>query len=253
MIRRTFDPLEVNAILNDPEVFKWIKLPGIDKIDISEQILELRNHFLIVRGGCVVFSQQEPGVYEVHTNFLADYRGSNAIRQSLAAYRWMFTRTDCMILQTKVPASNRAAEMFCRVVGATRDFERKAVWPSDDGPVDISYWTLSYEDWIRKTPSLMKSGKEFHERFDQERARFGLTEENHPDEDCHDRYVGACAEMIYGGQPEKAVALYNRWARFAGYGLISVLSRNPLIIDISSAALLIEDRNFTVIKCQLQH
>lgn len=253
MIRRTFDPSEVNAILNDPEVFKWIKLPGIDKIDVSDLIFELRNYFLIANGGCLVFSQQEPGVYEVHTNFLSDHRGSNAIRQSLAAYRWMFTHTDCMILQTKVPAFNKAADMFCKIVGASKDFERKGTWPSEDGPMDMSYWSLKYEDWLRKTPSLMRSGREFHDRLDAERLRRGVTEKNHPDEDCHDLYVGACAEMIYGGHPEKAVTLYNRWARFSGYGLISMPSRNPLMIDIASSILLIEDRTFTVIKCQPQH
>jgi Protein of unknown function (DUF2824) len=253
MIRRTFDPAEVNAIVNDPEVFKQLKLPGIESVDLSSTIFDLRNVVLMVNGGCIVFSQLEPGIYEVHTNFLADYRGSNAIRQSLAAYRWMFTRTDCMVLHTKVPAFNKAAEVFCRLVGATKEFDRTSLWPTENGLVDMSFWTLRYDDWVRKTPSLKKSGREFHERFDRERLRHGITEENHPDEDCHDLYVGVCAETFYGGQPEKAVILYNQWARFSGYAPISLISLNPIVIDIASAALLVEDGTFTVIKCQPQH
>ncbi len=252
MIRRTFDPVEVNAILNDPEVFKWIKTPALKTVDISDLVLNFHNIFLMVQGGCIIFFHQEPGVYEVHTNFLADWRGSNAVRQSVAAYRWMFTRTDCMILQTKVPAFNKAAELFCRIVGATKDFERKAVWPTESGPVDMSYWTLKYEDWVRKAFSLMKVGKEFHDHLDIELARHGTKQESHPDEDCHDLHVGACVEMIYGGQPEKAVILYNRWARFAGYAPITIESLKPLMINIASAILHIEDRKFTVVKCQRQ-
>lgn len=250
MIRRTFNPVEVNEILNDPEVYKWIKIPSIKKLDIYDLIFDFRNVFLMAPGGCIIFFHQEPGIYEVHTNFLKDWRGSNAVRQSVAAYRWMFMQTDCMILQTKVPAFNKAAEMFCRIVGATKDFERKAIWPTENGPVDMSYWTLKYEDWIRKAFSLMKVGREFHDRLDVELA--GTKQESHPDEDCHDLHVGSCVEMIYSGQPEKAVVLYNRWAKFAGYAPISIVSLKPLMIDIASSILQIEDRKFTVIKCPQQ-
>ena len=251
MIRRSFDAAEINSILNSPEVFEAIKLPGMKtEFDVSGVLSNPVNVLLMGDGGGIIFAQQEPGIYEVHTSFLAAHRGRNAIRASLDAYRWMFVHTDCMILQTKVPAFNKGAEKFCKIVGATREFDRKDVWLTDNGPVDMSYWSMKYEDWLRQTPTLMESGRAFHKRLDEEMARHGVTEESHPDEDCHDLYVGVCAETIYAGQPEKAVVLYNRFARFSGYAPISLISKSPLLIDISSAVLQITNDSFKVIKCQ---
>jgi hypothetical protein len=248
ILARTFDPGDVNPILNHPQVLPLITIPGIETIDIAPLITDPRNVFLMAKGGCIGFCIQEPGLYEVHTNFLPEHRGRNAIRASLAAYRWMFTHTDCMGLQTRVPAFNKVAAWFCTFVGATREFERKAVWPTKDGLVDMSFWSLRYEDWVRKTPALNASGHAFHVRLEAERIRHGVQNPLHADEDCHDRYVGACVEMIYGGQPEKAVVLYNRWAAFAGYGPIRLVARSPLVIDIADALLQAGDGDFKVIK-----
>lgn len=248
VLARTFDPGDVNPILNHPEVLPLITVPGIETIDVKPLITDPRNVFLLTKGGCIAFCIQEPGLYEVHTNFLPEHRGRNAIRASLAAYRWMFTHTDCMALQTRVPAFNKAAARFCAIVGATREFERKAVWPAKDGPVDMSFWSLRYEDWVRKTPTLDVPGHAFHARLEAERIRHGVQNPLHADDDAHDHYVGACVETVYGGQPEKAVALYNRWAVFAGYGVIALVARSPLVMDIGDALLQIGDGDFKVIK-----
>jgi hypothetical protein len=252
IVRRSFDASEINPILNDPSVFEAIKLPGMKPdIDMSAIVSNPLNVLLMAEGGGIIFAQAEPGIYDVHTSFLENHRGRHAIRASREAYRWMFTHTDCMILQTRVPAFNKAAEAFCKMVGATLEFTRKKAWPSEE-PADMSYWSLKYEDWVRSASCLIASGITFHSRLDEEFARHRTLHENHPDEECHDRYVGACAEMIYGGQPEKAVVLYNRWARFSGYGLIAMISRSPLMVDIGSALLMIENDNFKVVQCRSQ-
>jgi hypothetical protein len=249
MIRRSFDASEINPILNDPSVFAAIKLPGMKPdIDMSAIVSNPLNVLMMTEGGGIIFAQAEPGIYDVHTSFLENHRGRHAIRASREAYRWMFTHTDCMILQTRVPAFNKAAETFCRLVGATLEFTRKGSWPIEPEPADMTYWSLKYEDWARDAPTLVASGRSFHKRLDEEFAHHKALHENHPDEECHDRYVGACAEMIYGGQPEKAVVLYNRFARFSGYATISMVSRSPLLIDIWSALLLVEDSSFKVIQ-----
>lgn len=251
MIRRSFDAGEINAVLNDPSVLPIITIPGLDTIDVSPLVANTNNILLMADGGGVLFCQHEPGIYEVHTNFLPEFRGRNAIRASLAAYRWMFTRTDCMVLLTRAPVPNKAANKFCHIVGATLEFQREKVWPTKEGNVDLNFYALRYDDWLRQTPDLMKSGQAFHDRLETERVRLDHQTPIHPDEDCHNLHVGACAEMIYGGQPEKAVVLYNRWARFVGfdcYKPVSVVSRSPLLIDIAQAILLVGDGDFKVIK-----
>lgn len=237
--------------MNEPEILEQIAAPGAASLDLTPLLADARNVLLMAQGGGIFFNWHEAGLYEVHTNFLPEYRGKHAFQASLAAYRWMFTRTDCMALLTRVPATNRGARMFCGAVGATREFDRKAIWPTKHGLVDVSFWALRYDDWVRKTPSLSEIGREFHARLDAEFARHRALRGEHPDDEWHDRHVGACVEMIYGGQPEKGVVLYNRWARFAGYGMIGIAAHNPLLIDIGDALLqVIDGSSFKVLKCR---
>lgn len=260
IVRRSFDASDINPILNDPYVFKSIKLPGMSPgdIDVSAIIANPSNILLMTEGGGIIFAQSELGIYDVHTAFLkpkknTDGSGPHIRNACVAAYRWMFLSTDCMVLQTRIPAFNRAAIIFSPLVGWRFEFERKSIWPTDDGPVDMSYFSMRYEDWVRKDDILVESGKRFHHRLDEEFERHKAEIDNHPDDEAHDRYVGACAEMVLKGQPEKAVVLYNRWARFAGYGSINLVSRSPLLIDIGTALLMVENNNFKAIQCRQQH
>lgn len=241
---------DINPILNDPSILPSVTVPGLDTIDATGIVSDHRNVLLMADGGGILFIADEPGIYEVHTNFLPKFRGRHAIRVSQEAYRWMFTHTDCMTLQTRVPAFNKAAERFCQIVGATKEFERKAVWPTADGLVDMSFWSLHYETWVRLEDALIEGGKAFHAKLDEEYKRHERPPHTHTDEDCHDRYVGACAETIYGGQPEKAVILYNRWARFSGYAQVNLVSRSPIVIDMGDAVLLAAENNFRIIQCR---
>lgn len=249
-LRRSFDAADINPILNDPSVFPAITKPGIEKFDVTDVVTNPANVLLMTQGGGIIFWQHQPGVYEVHTNFLPKFRGRHAIRASLAAYRWMFTHTDCTVLVTRVPAFNDAAALFCRLVGATKMFLRHAMWPTADGMADLTFWSLTYDEWLRRTPAVMESGRAFHAKLEAEFERHGVAHAAHPDEDCHDLYVGACVETIYGGQPEKAVALYNGWAQLAEYGRIGLIARNPLIIDIGDALIQVLDHDFKVIKAR---
>lgn len=229
----------------------WISYPGVDRLDLTEQLANPGNILLMVEGGGIFFFALDAGLYELHTNFLPGHRGRYALRASQAAYRWMFTRTDCMALVTKVPAFNRGADIWARAAGFTCEFERAACWPTAEGMCGARFYALRYDDWVRKTPALADSGRIFHDRIDQEFARHGkLDDRNHPDDECHHRHVGVAMEMVYGGQPEKAAVLYNRWAAFSGYGQVALVSRNPLLIDIGDALLQVGDGTFKVIKCR---
>ena len=56
--------------------------------------------------------------------------------------------------------------------------------------------------------------------------------------------------MIFAGQVDKAIILYNRWARFAMYAQIRLVSRDPLIIDQHDALILVQGQDFEVLKCR---
>lgn len=254
LVKRSFDADAINQIINHPSVFQYASTQGVDRLDVSPLVADKRNVLLMAEGGGILCLWQEPCVYEVHTNFLKPDRerqsqaGPYIRNMCLAAYRWMFTHTDCIYLLTRIPAHNRAAAVFSPLVGWVKEFERKAAWATVDGEmVDVTYHALRYDDWVRKTPDLMRVGREFHELLEAEFRRHGHAEKPHPDEDCHDLHVGACVEMILAGQIDKALEFYNRWARFAGYGPIALVSRAPAVIDIGTSLLQVKDGAFKVI------
>jgi hypothetical protein len=251
IVHREFDPSPINAILNHPEVFPFITLPDTEcAADAAAAISDPRNVFLVVDGGCMFFEWQEPGLYEIHTNFIPGHRGKYAYHAIQEMFRWMFVRTDAMMILTRVPDSNAAAKSMARRCRFSFEFRRENIWPTTNGPVGMDYFALPYEEWAKSCGAFVQSGKFFHERLDHEFERHGRPAHDHPDEEAHDRLVGAAFEMILAGQPEKAVGLYNRWGRFAGYGPIALVSRNPAVVDIGEAVLLMDKPEFKVLKCR---
>lgn len=254
-VRRSFDPADINPILNHPDVYRFAATKDFGPFEISHLLADERNVLLVVEGGAILFCWHDAGIYEVHTNFLKPEGGSglahgrNVLERSHACYRWMFTHTDCVMLLTRIPAHNRAAMRIAPSAGWIREFERNAIWPSvDAGLVAMTFYALRYDRWLRLTPDLMRAGREFHDRLSEEFSRHGHLEEQHPDEDCHDWHVGAAIEMVRGGQMAKAVLLYNRWARFAGYGLIALISESHRMIHIGNALLkFADDGSFKVV------
>ena len=248
---RSFDAKDINAVLNSAEVFNWVAGPNDTVLDAGP-LLEDHRNILLTPGnhmGGLIFVFCEPGIYEVHNNWLSIARGQYAHCATLAALRWMFTRTEAMMILTRVPAFNRPAAQLAAAVGGVKEFERAKAYPTKDGPVDVSFWSLRYEDWVRRTPALAEVGKMFHVKLHAEVARLGGSEEHHPDEECHDRAVGAAFEMVYAGQVEKGVWLYNRWARWAGYQQIALVAKEPLLINIGNALLQVVGDTFKVIRC----
>jgi hypothetical protein len=251
--RETESATEINRILNDPSVFPLISVPDQSPIDATDLVRDPRYVFLMSEGGVIIFVPDvEPtsGLYEVHINFLDGHRGADALEVVRAALRWIFTRTTAMTLVTRVPIFNRAAEAMCWAIHGQLWFVRPAVWPTKDGPVDLKFYRLSIDDWMRRCKALGETGKEFHRHLESEYARHGFVHEPHPDDDSHDHAVGAAVEMIYGGEPEKAAILYNRWARIAGYRMMNLISKNPLVIDIGESLLHVTGQNFRVIQCR---
>lgn len=257
IVRRTFDAVEVNAILNHPSVFPYITLPGLTSIDVTPLLADPRNVALMADRGCILFLQQEPGIYEVHTNFIkvkhGERKGTDGAYTKdacLASYRWMFTHTDCMILLGRIPEFNRALKIFAPLLGWTTEYTRPKAWPYKDELVDLTFVSIPYDHWFRKTDDLAESGKQFHDKLETEFKRHEVQHKAHDDDAWHDKAVGALLEMILGGQVEKGIVLYNRWAQFAGYFPIKLVSRNPLLIDIGDALLQIENGDFKAVLCR---
>jgi len=248
---REFDASRINEIVNHPQVRPWLTEAGVNsEIDLSRLIANQDNVLLMIDGGGILFHWQEPGVYEAHTQFLPSVRGRSALAATRDSIRWMFTRTDCMEILSKVPVHNKGAEVWAQLSGASLDFERQDAWISWDGPVAVRYFALRYHDWVKRSVPLVERGRWFHEKLEAEKSRLGIQTPRHSDDSAHDRAVGSAIEMILGGQIAKGIILYNRWARFSGYQPIGLVSEDPVIIDIRDCLVRVLDRDFEVLPCQ---
>jgi hypothetical protein len=105
---------------------------------------------------------------------------------------------------------------------------------------------------MKSSPLLPARGRWFHEKLESELTRLGISELAHPDDEIHDRFVGAAVEMCFGGQPSKGVVFYNRIACMLGWQQISIVDFNPLAIDIGSAILVMRGDDFIVLPPQQQ-
>lgn len=223
MIRRTFDPTLLNEVVNHPDVLPWTgsKVP----LDLSGAITNPLNFTLVTEGGGFLLVCQEPAIYEVHSLFVPEARRAT-IRAMKAGFDYMFTRTDCERVITQVPDNNRAAQALAKLARFRSMFRRE---DTPRGPT--AYVGLTVEDWAQDNACLEVEGRWFHETTSAALKHLDLPA--HPDDVSHDRVVGASVRMIRAGNIRKGVNFYNRWARFAGYTPIRIMSEQPVVLDMS--------------------
>jgi len=242
MIARTFDPEFLNTVINHPDVRPM--LGGEGALDISAQALDANNFVLTSDHGGFILMQHEPGVYEVHSQFLPGHSGAT-IRAMREAMTYMFTRTDCETLVSQVPDNNRPAHGIA-MVGGLREVFRREEGPR--GPA--SYVSLGIMDWAMRTKALETPGAWFHAALETAKAKAGSELEVHGHDEAHERAVGAAVLMIRAGNPAKGVRFYNRWARMAGYATITLVSEQPIVVDVVDAVVGLNGPDLEVLLCR---
>lgn len=216
------DAAAFNRIVNDPAVLPWVTQKPDVELDLTPVLADPRNIGFHYGDCCFVAHWLEPGVYEVHSMALPAGRGRLVLEAARASIEHMFMAEPAMELVTRVVAGNVAADALTRRMGFAHEFDRAGVWNGKD----VRFYALRYPEWVKRQDWLKLSGEWFHSKLGDDKA--------HTDDGAHDLYVGACVEMVRAGQPDKAIALYNRWARFAGYEPVDIVSRSPLVIDIGT-------------------
>jgi len=244
MIHRHFTADCVNLVVNDPSVYDWVRGPITGYLDLSGLVQNPNNYFLMGEHGGVVFLQHQPGLYEAHTQILPAGRGQWAVEIVNECVDYMFTHTDAMELVTKVPLGNLGARALVRKIPGNKiDYRLKNGWVHDGKVVPADIFGMRVQDWMAHTPGLEQSGQWFHDRLVEEYAKVGKEHKLHDEDATHDRYVGAAIQMIMGGQPQKAVVLYNGWASISGYAPLSIVTMNPLVIDIQESLIVVRDNS----------
>lgn len=255
--KRDFTAARVNRVCNDPSIFADISLPQQESLDLSPVVSDLRNIVLMCDEGGIVAHWREPGVYEIHTQFTERYRGVSAVRTTREMISWLFLHSPAMELQTKVPDCNQGAQGLVKAISGRFEFERQGAWQGPQGPCAVAYYTLRWTDWLYSPwamGGLATRGEWFHQRLEAAKRAFLAPSEAHAPDAAHDVNVGATIELIFHGQVDKGLTLYNRWSRFAGYAEVRLVSASPLIIDIQDAIILVDiaGKDFEVLQVRPQ-
>jgi len=250
VIDRHFDAEAINRVINHPAVYDWVRGARAGFLDLSEAVADPNNVLLMGEHGGVFFEHKQPGLYEAHTQVLPAGRGAWTVDMVRAALHWMFSRTDAVEIATLVPKGNLAARALAKAIGGRCEFRRERGWVMNGEAVFADVFWLPIQEWMRTAPELPALGHWFHERLEAEYARLGKQEPIHADDAVHDRYVGAAVAMMLGGQPDKGAIFYNRWACMAGYEPVSIVSHDPVVVDIRDALLIVRETGFDVAACR---
>ena len=246
-ISRAMDAKFVNRVINDPSVYEWIRGPLTGEIDVSPLVADISNVLLIGEYGCMLFISQQQGLYDIHTQMLPEGRGKWCLKFTREALRWMFTRTPAVELTSRVPHGNLGALALVRANKMTPEFVLEKGWVYQDKPIPATSYSIRIQDWIRNFGPA-EAGKWFIERLTAEYARNGITISN-PIPAAYHAQVGAAVEMIFGGQKEKGVIFYNRWASMAGATPIKIITLNPLVIECQGAIIKFRPNDFWIMSC----
>lgn len=241
-MRLSRDPAEYARLANDPSVLPFIVPAPCEAIDFTGFFENPENIGFLYNDCGFIVHNLEPGVYEVHSLALPHVRGPYVLAAASLSIRFMFFATGAMELLTRVPEGNVAATALTRKVGFSPEFVREKAWNAEDGLKDVSFYAMRYPEWVKHQDWLKEGGEWFH-------SLFGVSED-HPDDDSHNLYVGALMETVLAGQPDKGAFLYNRYARFAGYGTVDIVEREPLTFLVDEHLVKLADGKVEIARCQ---
>ena len=248
IIERATDASFINAGVNHPAVRPFVQAPPGQVIDLTPVVQNPDNFVLQGDHGGMVLMQVVPSVYEAHTQVLPEGRGEWGLKMAMACGDWLFTHTNATEIITRVPTGNLPALALTRACGMRLEARVMQELGGEEKEVDIFAGRI--QDWIKVAPGLVERGKDFHRKLRQRYDEAGIKSEIHPSDEWHDRHVGAACGMFMGGQPIKGCLIYNRWAAMALAPRITLVSLDPLVIDITEARLEIVGDDFRVHQCQ---
>lgn len=244
MIERAQSAEFINYVANHPAVRSALLGPP-GPIDMTAVVKNPHHCALTGEHGYMLMVQHVTGIYELHTTVLPEGRGEWAYQMALACVDWLFTRTNATEVFTRVPAGNLAAKALTKACGAILEH---TVWQNLGKQTLVEVYSGRIQDWIKIAPGLVERGQKFHELLHSKATAMGRAHPIHEDNDWHDRHVGAAAGMITGGQPIKGVMVYDRWAAMALTPAITLLSLDPVVIDIRDCKIKVTGDDFEILR-----
>ncbi len=141
-MRLSRDAAFLNRIVNDPSVFPYVSLGLPPPLDLSALVANERNYFFANEWGGFLVLDQGYGIFEIHSQFLPEGRGRQALAAGREAMAYMFTQTPCRALMTYCPAGNVGARALSRRVGM------RSIGVKQFMNVPCEVYAISREEWL---------------------------------------------------------------------------------------------------------
>jgi len=247
---RTLDATKFNIIANDPEVKQWIGYNEDAVVDLTNVISDINNYCLLTddEDGGYILHNLGDGLYVAHTLSLKSARGQPMADLMHEGFQFMFTTTDCLEISTLIPDGAIAAERWAKFAGFRNTFRRESFFNLNGNKVGGQFMTMTYSDWVYKAPKLKEAGETFHSFIEE-----NIGHPNHPDDDIHDRFVGATILGCEENNAAKVINQYNRWALLAGYQPSTIVNASPLVINIGNALIQQTNGSMEILKVFEEH
>jgi len=225
ILERTADAQQINAILNHPAVRPDVAGQDDGVLDVADVLARPGHVCLVGQHGGFLIVRYDAGIYEVHTAILPVGRGEWARDAAAECTRFMFTRTDCVDLITRVPQGHIAAKALTEMNGFRLQFTTPPDTLFRERLVPCHIYCLTIQEWATRAAGMEESGATFHAWLTAQVGEgHGAPHENDP---AHNRVVGVTLAMVEAGQPLKGVVWYNRCAIAARHPTIGLLSLDP--------------------------
>lgn len=232
ILKRTMDAAFLNSVAAHPEVKPYVGPLSAD--GLTQALLNSAHVALQGDLGGFIGIKLADSIYECHSLFLPEGRGAYSLDAMREGLRYLFTRTDCMKVVTKVPEGNKAALGAARTMGFSNAFVLERGWLQEDSTLGkVSIMTLSLEKWMSMDALCASKGEWFHHRLEELTDALDKKIPVHYEEPAHNRAAGAAVQMYEAGNAVKATAVYNLWAMQAGFQKIGLMQEAPVIIDMS--------------------
>lgn len=239
-----------NAMWNEPSIRPHIGAGYLGEggtIDWSAPIADPKNFFFLGDHGGIAFIHTIDAVWEVHLGVLPTGRGEWARLFVAAATQEMFTKTPMIEVFARCPRSNVFVRKMAERLGWTYELTRPFGFSAQDGnPVAADIFRLGLLDWILVAPGLADRGRWFLKKLQREYERFNIhTDEVRLSEPMY-RYIGAFIELIFGGNPDSAIAIFNkRFCLYSGWSPVELMEVTPrIVVRVNKAVLFFREQDF---------
>lgn len=148
MIRRKTNPERINAIVNHPEVNRWVMGVYAGRLDRAlavDAVIALFGKF----GGFLCW-RVSPVIYEIQAAVLPEGRGKWALRAAKAALKYLFEEEGGLEVMAGAPEGDTTARAFIRAVSrkAKHVGDVEGCWVTADGRFIASeIFSLTKNDW----------------------------------------------------------------------------------------------------------